>query len=88
MNFKVYRCEACQKEYNPETLPYRCPECNEPVFITYDYPDLKKRITPETFSDRSPGVWKYRELLPIGIGIDPVSMGEGNTPFIRAQGIA
>lgn len=32
---------------------------------------------------RWPGVWRYRELLPVPEGLEPVSLGEGGTPLVR-----
>jgi len=30
-------------------------------------------------------MWRYRELLPVSDGVEPVSMGEGCTPFIEVN---
>ncbi len=41
----------------------------------------------EQWSKRSPGVWRYRELLPVPRGTVPISLGEGATPLTRLNRI-
>lgn len=45
----------------------------------YDYEKVEQVFTSGEFKARSPGVWKYRELLPITSERDIVSLGEGGT---------
>jgi threonine synthase len=30
-------------------------------------------------------MWRYRDLLPVAAGVEPVSLGEGGTPLVRAR---
>jgi threonine synthase len=46
---------------------------------------LRNSISREALSKRHNGVWKYRELLPVNDPKNIVSLGEGGTPFLRAQ---
>ncbi len=39
----------------------------------------------ETLSDRAPNMWRYRELMPLLAGDEPVTLGEGFTPLIHAK---
>ena len=39
----------------------------------------------ETLSERAPNMWRYRELMPIFAGDEPVTLGEGFTPLIHAR---
>jgi threonine synthase len=34
---------------------------------------------------RERSLWRYREVLPLPAGVEPVSLGEGGTPLLRAQ---
>lgn len=36
-----------------------------------------------SIANRRMGVWKYKELLPLGNDIKPITMGEGGTPLIK-----
>src|SRR5213078_4709263 len=38
--------------------------------------------------EREKSLWRYRELLPLPADIDPVSLGEGGTPLLRATRFA
>jgi threonine synthase len=37
---------------------------------------------------REKSLWRYRELLPLPANIEPVSLGEGGTPLLRAKAFA
>jgi threonine synthase len=34
---------------------------------------------------REKSLWRYREVLPLPAGVEPVSLGEGGTPLLRAS---
>jgi threonine synthase len=53
-----------------------------PLWVRYDLPRLRKDLTPETFIERPPTLWRYRELLPLPLGAEPVTLGEGMTPLL------
>ena len=57
----------------------RCPKCQSALLFEYDYERVKEVFTSGEFKARTPGVWKYRELLPITSEGDIVSLGEGGT---------
>ncbi len=88
MNFKAYRCGICEREFAPDGIQYRCSSCNGPLLATYDYAILAKRVTTESLAAGRPGVWKYRELLPVSPSTEPVSLGEGATPMYKAKTLA
>jgi threonine synthase len=39
----------------------------------------------ESLSGRAPNMWRYRELMPLLAGDEPVTLGEGFTPLIHAR---
>jgi len=84
----VYKCGICGQEFPPDGIRYRCGQCNGPLLIAYDYEALKGRITPRDFAEKPPGLWRYRELLPVNPSTEPVSLGEGGTPFLEAKKLA
>ncbi|HEX2294833.1 MAG TPA: pyridoxal-phosphate dependent enzyme, partial [Actinomycetota bacterium] len=62
-------------------LQNRC-ECGGTLLARYD-------LAPLSLADlraRRPGMWRYRELLPVGG--EPVSLGEGPTPLPSAPGLS
>lgn len=56
-----------------------------PIWVRYDLEQVKKNMTKETIMRRDPDLWRYRELLPVGDEIPPVSFGEGMTPLLSAD---
>jgi threonine synthase len=57
----------------------RCPKCQSALLFDYDYEKVKQVFTSGEFKARTPGVWKYSEILPITNESDIVSLGEGGT---------
>ncbi len=39
----------------------------------------------ESLSGRAPNMWRYREMMPLLPGDEPVTLGEGFTPLLRAD---
>ncbi|HTU20906.1 MAG TPA: threonine synthase [Gemmataceae bacterium] len=53
-----------------------------PLWVRYDLPAVRVAVTPETFAARPPTLWRYRELLPLPLDAEPVTLGEGMTPLL------
>ncbi|HEY7310341.1 MAG TPA: threonine synthase [Gemmataceae bacterium] len=53
-----------------------------PLWVRYDLPRLRRELSPETFETRPPSLWRYRELLPLPLDAEPVTLGEGMTPLL------
>jgi len=50
--------------------------------------DLDRLGTGWAPDGAQPGIFRYRDLLPIGAGVAPVSLGEGRTPLIAVPALA
>ena len=58
--------------------------CGAPLFARYDV--AKARAwSRDTLTGRRPSMWRYRELMPLFDGEEPVTLGEGFTPLIHAR---
>lgn len=75
-------CSACDDVSGPRLLAALCPECGEPQLVRYDRPHDAAGLR-ERWRARAPGMWRYRELLPLGAEEEPVSLGEGGTPLLE-----
>lgn len=75
-------CSACGHTSGPRPLAALCPDCGEPLLVRYDRPCDAAGL-PERWTTRAPGMWRYRELLPLAPGEAPVSLGEGGTPLLE-----
>ncbi|HEV3084936.1 MAG TPA: threonine synthase, partial [Gemmataceae bacterium] len=54
-----------------------------PLWVRYDLPKIRAALGPTDLSARLATLWRYRELLPLPLDEQPVSLGEGFTPLIR-----
>jgi threonine synthase len=68
-------CARCRRAHDSTKLQQRC-ECGGALLARYDFGgiDLAK------LRERPPGMWRYRELLPVQA--EPVSLGEPETALL------
>jgi threonine synthase len=80
----LLECSACGKTAPPSGLPTVC-ECGQPWLVRYPtrHPTPAARGAPAP----GPGMWRFRDFLPLMPGEDPVSLGEGNTPLLATPRI-
>ncbi len=55
-----------------------CPSDGAPLLVRYGV----ERLDRGAVAARPWTMWRYREMLPVGEGEDPVSLGEGATPLV------
>jgi threonine synthase len=55
---------------------------DRPLWVCYDLAAVHAAVQPKDLVHRPPTLWRYRELLPLPIDHDPVSLGEGMTPIV------
>ncbi len=74
-----YLCHACGKSYPLDEIRWRC-DCGSFLDLEGDRP-----LDPEKIAGRPPGMWRYREALPVAGESSIVSMGEGSTPLLAVD---
>ena len=77
-------CSACHLRHDWSRLQNLCTACQKPLFAIYDLAAAGRRLRRETLAPREKSLWRYREVLPLPDGVEPVSLGEGGTPLLRA----
>ena len=55
-----------------------------PLWVRYDLDAVKKSVRWFDMVRRPSTMWRYRELLPLPDGVEPVSLGETMTPLLPA----
>jgi threonine synthase len=80
-------CAACGTWAAADSLRNLCPACSGPLLARYDLESLARDWRPADLMDRVPGVWRWREVLPIAPGEEPLTLGEGGTPLLRSRSI-
>src|SRR5437016_2708165 len=83
-------CTACGLRHEWNRLQNLCTKCGKPLFATYDFAALCKLdwFNQSSLSEREKSLWRWRELLPLPEKIEPISLGEGGTPLLRAKSFA
>jgi threonine synthase len=80
------KCRECGARF-PLAAQWVCDECFGPVEVEYDYDVIREIISPERIARGPATIWRYRDLLPIE-NAEPVDIGGGFTPLLRADNLA
>ena len=81
-------CSACDPVRTRDTggFPGVCDVCGSPYLVRYaswPAPEMKSRLRRQRWT-----MWRYDMWLPLADGEQPVTLGEGGTPLLRAERIA
>ncbi len=85
MDWSLY-CSQCPATADAEGLKTVCPACGSPLLVRY-----ARRVGAadrSRLAGRGHTMWRYREFLPLSGTDEPVSIGEGGTPLLRAHRLA
>jgi len=85
MFLKHLECSACGRQHEWSCLQNLCPSCHKPLFAIVDLAAASGTLKRETLPTREKSLWRYREVLPLPGNVEPVSLGEGGTPLLRAE---
>jgi threonine synthase len=78
-------CTSCGLRHEWTRLQNLCTACQKPLFPIIDLAAAGRKISRETLATREKSLWRYREVLPLPADVEPVSLGEGGTPLLRAK---
>ena len=81
-------CSACGLRHDWWCLQNLCTACQKPLFAIVDLAAASRTLTRETLGTREKSLWRYREVLPLPATAEPISLGEGGTPLLRAKKFA
>ena len=70
---------------DPHAKHHLC-ACGAPLLARYDL-ERARTWSRDSLSGRAPDMWRYRELMPLFDGEQPVTLGEGFTPLIHAKSL-
>ena len=72
--------------YDADVLQRVDPIDGAPLLARYDLNRAARTLTPRSLTERhGPGMWRWRELLPVRDPAHRVHLGEGSTPLLRAR---
>ncbi|MFL6519925.1 MAG: threonine synthase [Chthoniobacterales bacterium] len=78
-------CTNCGTRHEWKTLQNLCTKCQKPLFPVYDLEAVGKKLKKEDLARREKSIWRFREVLPLPMDVEPVTFGEGGTPLLRAN---
>jgi threonine synthase len=70
-------CTSCRQVLSSGEITFRCPICGG----TFDYAEPIK-FDADLVDNSMPGIWRYRNSFGLPEELEPVSLGEGNSPLI------
>ena len=77
-------CARCGKEHAADRLQNVCP-CGGPLLARYDLEALAGRWKRSDLAGRRHDLWRWREVLPLADGEEPLTLGEGGTPLLESR---
>jgi threonine synthase len=80
------RCRACGNT-TPIAATHACDNCFGPLEVAYDYAEIGRRVSRKSIEAGPASIWRYRDLLPVEDELEPITLGEGWSPLIRARNL-
>ena len=80
------RCRACGNT-TPIAATHACDRCFGPLEVAYDYAEIGRRVSRTSIEAGPASIWRYRDLLPVEDELEPITLGEGWSPLIRARNL-
>jgi len=81
-------CTLCSAHYDQTRLQTLCESCHRPLYARYDLDRVKTALPRAALATRESSLWRYREALPLPVGVAPVTLGEGWTPLLETPRLA
>lgn len=78
-------CAFCHAEHPFRAIATVCSHCGRSLSAVYDVSRLGAALRDGSIRQRVRSMWRYAEALPQLAARDPVSLGEGWTPLLRAE---
>jgi threonine synthase len=77
-------CPECKRRYEHRHLQTVCKDCNSPLLACYDLDKARRTLNLDEARRRKGGIWRWAELLPVQEVKHQLTLGEGDTPLLRA----
>ena len=84
--FTGLRCKECGHPYEASARHVCEDVCFGPLEVVYDYDAIRARVSRASIEAGPTSIWRYREFLPIEG--DPIDVGTGFTPLLKANRLA
>ena len=85
MFFTELVCGLCGQPHSKSQLQTVCRVCGRPLLARYDLSAVSTILRKEDLAGRDSSLWRYREILPLPLDEEPVTLSEGWTPLLPAH---
>jgi len=75
-------------ERHPADVLHNLSRAGKPLLVRYDLAGVRRALSKEALARRPRDLWRYRELLPVRLAQDIVSLGEEITPLVGMAKLA
>ena len=82
------QCCECGHTGSADRRANVCDECGASYLVQYDLESAARGLSKDEWAARPPGLWRYRELLPVENRDHELDLGEGGTPTTRLPALA
>jgi threonine synthase len=82
------QCPECGKIFKADEVQTFCLDCRSPLLARYELDAARKTLTPQAVSARPRGIWRWGEILPVRAPAHRLTLGEGDTPLLKAGNLA
>ena len=76
-------CSDCGTAYDANQIHTFCPDCQAALISRYDLAAARVTLDRDALRRRPRGMWRWHELLPVFHPENQITLGEGDTPFLR-----
>jgi threonine synthase len=77
-------CSHCGDILDADQVQTYCKKCVTPLLPRYDLEEIRDQIDKTRFRSREPGLWRWREILPVRHTQNVVTLGEGDAPILAS----
>jgi threonine synthase len=81
-------CTVCGRSHEAGRVLTVCAGCGQMLAVRYDLARAAAAVTKDELRQRPPGMYRFRELLPLAGDEEPVTLGEGGTPLLPLPRLA
>ena len=79
-------CWSCGTAYPADRWRNLC-DCGKPLRVDYDLPAVAEAVSRDDLAGRTHSLWRWREMLPLPLDEEALTLGEGGTPLLAADGL-
>ncbi len=77
-------CSLTGEVYDADQVMNLSPASQRPLLARYDLAAAARTLTADSLRQRAPGMWRYREVLPVRDVRHIINLGAGSTPLLPA----